>query len=113
MTILEAIAAAIEPYSVSDEALEKEFIDAQAFFKTSGNGEDDYTASMHSVVALAAMSCLNRLRTLTNENIGGISQSYDTAKLIQAIKGIARRAGLSPLLVLDEDETSTSRIRVL
>lgn len=103
MTNLEAIAAQIEPFSISDDAYEKAFIDACAHFSVSAYSDDDYDADMVQVVALASMCCLNSLRVLTSENIGGISQSYDTNRLETMIKGIAKRAGLSASLVLDSD----------
>lgn len=103
MTNLEAIAAQIEPYSLSDEACEKAFIDACAHFDATAYVDDDYSASAAQVVALASMCCLNSLRILSSENIGGLSQSYDTSRLETMIKGIAKRAGLSASLVLDDE----------
>jgi len=103
MTNREAIAADIEPYSLSDDAYEKAFVDACAHFGVSGAIDNDYTIELRRPCALASMYCLNRLRVLSSENIGGISQSYDTGEIDELIVGIAKRAGLSPALVMDDD----------
>lgn len=102
MTNLEAIAATIEPYSVSDESLEKALIDASARYGEL-NPTSTYTLSGKKCVALASMLCLSRLRVLTAENIGGISQNYSIQKIEKAIKAIANDAGISPDLVLADD----------
>lgn len=109
MTIREAISGEIEPYGLSDESIEKAFIDANGRF-----GEDaelsidnDYSYSYKKIVAFAAMLCLNRLRELTSENIGGISQSYDVKKLESRIKAIANESGISSDLVLADISNPT------
>lgn len=102
MTNREAIIGEIEPYSLSDESIEKSFIDAASRFTVFGDIDCEYTAEMRQVVAYTAMLCLNRLRVLSSENIGGISQSFNVDKLEKRIKGIANEAGLSPDLVLAE-----------
>lgn len=109
MTIREAISGEIEPYGLSDESLEKAFIDANGRF---GDTEDadielTYDYSWKKVVGYAAMLCLNRLRELTSENMGGISQSYDVRKLEKRIAAIANDAGLSPDLVLSDGSDAT------
>lgn len=115
MTIREAISGEIEPYGLSDESMEKAFIDSNGRF---GNDEaltveDDYSYAHKKVVAFAAMLCLNRLRELTSENIGGISQSYDVKKLESRIKAIAVESGISPDLVLaDDSEASISYVPI-
>lgn len=101
MTIKEALIAEIEPYSLSEDAITKTLIDAQSRID-GGSEEDDYTSDSRRMVALAAMMCLNRLRVLASENIGGISQSYNTSELVKRIKAIASGAGLSADLVLGE-----------
>lgn len=110
MTNIEAIAAEIEPYSLSDDAYTKALIDACAHFSTALDADEEYAAGSMKTIALAAMSCLNRLRVLAAENNGGISQNYNTAELEEAIKGIAKRAGLSAALVLDDEDGSTPTI---
>ena len=113
MTILEAIIGEIEPYSLSDESIEKSFIDAAGRFGVFGDVEEEYDYSMKQVIALASMLCLNRLRVLSNENIGGISQTYNVAKLEKRIAAIANGAGLSADLVLaDGDGSSVSYMNV-
>jgi len=115
MTIREAISGEIEPYGLSDESVEKAFIDANGRF-----GEDEtleiedvYLYSMKKVVAFAAMLCLNRVRELTAENIGGISQNYDVKKLEKRIKAIATEAGLpSDIVLADSDEPSVTFISI-
>lgn len=103
MTNREAIATEIEPYSLSDEAYETAFIKAQAHFGISDGVDDEYSASMIQPVAYAGMVCLAKLLTLSSENIGGISQAYNTQKVVAAIKALAQSAGLSASLVLDDD----------
>lgn len=112
MTNIEAVAATIEPYSVSDESLEKALIDAGARFGYAPKDEP-YTLDNKKVVALASMLCLSRLWVLTSENIGGISQAYSVAKLEKAIKAIANDADISPDLVLaDNEENSITCISI-
>lgn len=107
MTNREAVAATIEPYSVSDDALDKALIDASERFGEFAP-DDNYSLGAKKCVALASMLCLARLRVLTAENIGGISQNYDVSKLDKAIKAIANDAGISPDLVAsDEDNIVT------
>ena len=65
--------------------------------------ESNYNADMIMPVAYAGMICLAKLLTLSNENIGGVSQSYDTSKLTAAIKSLAASAGLSASLVLEDE----------
>lgn len=103
MTNIEAVAAAIEPYSVSDDALEKALIDAGDRFGELSS-EDTYSAEGKKTVALASMLCLSRLRVLQSENIGGISNAYVVAKIEKVIKAIANDAGISADLVLADDE---------
>lgn len=103
MTNREAIATEIEPYSLSDEAYETAFVKAQQHFGIVQGVDDNYSPVMIQPVAYAGMICLAKLITLTNENIGGVSQSYNTQKVIAAIKSLAQSAGLSASLVLDDD----------
>lgn len=113
MTNREAIASEIEPYSLSDEAIETAFIKAKAHFGISADIEDDYAADMIQTVSYAGMISLAKLRTLTNENVGGVSQSYDTSKLKELIIALANSAGLSPSLVLGDvqDNFGVSAVR--
>lgn len=105
MTNSEAIASEIQPFSTSDEALEKMFIDAVDKFDVSGSIDDDYSVAMKQVVAYAAMRILCKMRVLSSENVGGISQSYkDKNTLIDSmIKSIAKDSGLDADSVLDDD----------
>lgn len=109
MTNREAIIGEIEPYSLSDESIEKSFIDAATKFSVFGDIDCEYTPEMMQIVAYTAMLCLNRLRVLSSENIGGISQSFSVSKLEKRIKAIASEAGLSADMVLAEgnDESVT------
>lgn len=102
MTYLEAVAATIEPYSVSDESLEKALIDASERFGAFA-ADDNYTLEGKKCVALASMLCLAHLRVLESENIGGISNSYAVTKIEKAIKAIASDADISADLVLADD----------
>lgn len=110
MTNIEAVAATIEPYSVSDEAITKALIDASEKFECPVNAE--YSLSAKKGVALASMLCLARLRVLTAENIGGISQNYDVTKLDKAIKAIANDAGISADLVNTDDDNVVTCISI-
>jgi hypothetical protein len=105
MTISEAIASEIQPFSTSDETLEKMFIDAAERFSVSASVEDDYSISVKKPVAYAAMRILYKMRVLSSENVGGISQGYkDNKNLIDSmIKSIAKDAGLDAGLVIDND----------
>lgn len=106
MTIREAIAAEIEPYALSDNAVEKAAITSFAKYDgTEVDVESDYTSSMDKSCGFAAMLLLSQLMTLTGENIGGISQSYkdNMADLRRMIKSIANRIGVSADLVLADD----------
>lgn len=107
MTNRQAITADIEPYSLSDESVEKSFLDAVMRFGMIANVDDEYSLEMKQSVAMASMLCLNRLRILESENIGGISQSFNVSKLEKRIRVIANEAGLSPDLVLASDSEDT------
>ena len=104
MTNREAIAAEILPYSLDENGLEKLFIDCAAHFGVEAEVDDNYSVSLQRPVALAAMRCLARMKVLQREQVDVISNTYDTAKLNQAIAAIAASAGLSPSLVDAEDD---------
>lgn len=107
MTNREAIAAEIEPYSLSDASVEKSLLDANHRMGTTGDADEIYIPSaMKRTVALASMLCLNRMRELENENIGGISQSFNVKSLEKRIHAIANEAGISPELVLSQDDNT-------
>lgn len=116
MTILSAISAKIEPYSVSDEALELAFIESSHYFGLSGYSvEDDYDVSvLLKSISLSAMKILSNLKTLSNENLGGVSNSYDTSKIDKMIRAIASSAGISSSLVgvddISENTISIARV---
>ena len=113
MTNREAILGEIEPYSLSDESVEKAFIDAVGRLNSFGDVDSEYDYNMKQVVALASMLCLNRLRVLSSENIGGISQTFNVSKLEKRIAVIANEAGLSADLVLaDEDSASVTYMNI-
>lgn len=105
MTISEAIASEIQPFSTSDEAIEKVYIDAADRFGVIGDVDGTYTVSLKQPVAYSAMRLLYKFRVLSNENIGGISQSYkDKNSLIDdMIKSIAKDSGLDADLVLNDE----------
>lgn len=104
MTNREAIAAEIQPYSLDENGLEKLFVDAAAHFGVQADVDDDYSTALQQPVALAAMRCLARMKVLQREQLDVISNTYDTAKLNQAIAAIAASAGLSASLVDAEDD---------
>ncbi len=104
MTILTAVSAKIEPYSVSDEALEVNFTEAADFLGVSASVEDTYVVGEHlKAVTLAAMKILSGLRTLASENLGGLSNTYDRSQINAMIKALAKSAGL-PLSLVGVDE---------
>lgn len=104
MTNREAIAAEIEPYSLSEDGLDKLFIDCAAHFGVTADVEDDYDADMMRPVALAAMRCLARMRVLASEHVDAISNSYNVNGINKAIASIAASAGLSTSLVDAEND---------
>ena len=105
MTNREAIAATILPYSLNEDGLEKLFLDSADHFGVTAGVDDEYVAAtMKRTVALAAMFCLARMKVLQREQVDVINNTYDTAKLNQAIESIAASAGLSPSLVGDESD---------
>ena len=55
MTISEAIASEIQPFSTSDETLEKMFIDAVDKFSITASVADEYSVAEKKPVAYAAM----------------------------------------------------------
>lgn len=103
MTISEAIASEIQPFSTSDETLEKMFIDAADKFSSMASVADEYSVAVKKPVAYAAMRILYKMNPLSSENIGGISQSYKNDKKLidKMIKSIAKDAGLDADLVID------------
>ena len=103
MTISEAIASEIQPFSTSDETLEKMFIDAADKFSITAFVADEYSVAVKKPVAYAAMRILYKMNPLSSENIGGISQSYKNDKNLidKMIKSIAKDAGLDADLVID------------
>lgn len=105
MTNREAIIGEIEPYSLSDESIEKSYLDAMEKYPALGDIDCEYDSSMRKIVAYASMLCLNRLRVLSSENIGGISQSFNVEKIERRIKNIANEAGIpSDLLLVDSED---------
>lgn len=109
MTNREAIAAEIEPYSLSEDGLEKLFIDCAAHFGKESGVDDDYSADMKRPVALAAMRCLARMRVLSSEKVDVISNTYSVNGINKAIASIAAAAGLSPSLVDADSDNDTIR----
>lgn len=103
MTISEAIASEIQPFSTSDETLEKMFIDAADKFNSTASVADEYSVAVKKPVAYAAMRILYKMNPLSSENVGGISQSYKNDKNLidKMIKSIAKDAGLDADLVID------------
>ncbi len=105
MTNREAIASEIEPYSLSEEGIEKLFLDCTAHFGVEGTIDGEYSpATMKRPVALAAMRCLARMRVLASEHVDVISNTYNVKGINAAIASIAASAGLSPSLVEAEDD---------
>ncbi len=108
MTNSEAIASEIQPFSTSDETIEKMFLDASDRFGISAAVEDDYDVKTCKVaVAFAAMRILYKMKVLSSENVGGISQSYKEKNTIidDMINSIAKDAGLDADMVINSDSS--------
>lgn len=105
MTNSEAIASEIQPFSTADEAIEKMFIDATDRFNITSSVDDEYSVEDKCAVAYAAMRILYKMKVLSSENIGGISQSYKDKNAIidDMIRSIAKDSGLDADMVLDSD----------
>lgn len=105
MTISEAIASEIQPYSVAEEAIEKMFIDAVYKYDLEASVDEDYSVAYKKPVAYAAMRLLYKMRPLSSENIGGVSQGYKNEQSLidDMIKSVAKDAGIDPALVLNEE----------
>lgn len=106
MTNSEAIASEIQPFSISDEAIEKMFLDAADRFGVAAGIEDDYdVGKCKSVVAYAAMRILYKMKVLSSEKVGGISQSYKEKNSIidDMIRSIAKDSGLDADMVINSD----------
>lgn len=115
MTNREAIAAEIEPYSLSEDGLEKLFIDSAAHFGIyeDADVDDDYEPAYMRTVALCAMRCLARMRVLANEKVDVISNTYNVDGINKAIASIAASAGLSPALVdAENDKDSLTAVQI-
>lgn len=102
MTVREAVAAEIEPYVLSDNAVDKAI--KSSFYRFGGNDsidpEGNYSPVDDKQIGFAAMLLLGQLLSLTNEKVDVISNSYDNEELEKAIKAIANRIGVSADLVL-------------
>lgn len=111
MNIIEAIATEIEPYEQSMASMEKGLIDA-GFRFTPYAPTDEYNSEARKTVAFASILCLSKMLSLSSENAGGFSQSYDTKRLEDRIKSIAESAGISPDLVLKENDNNIYCIHI-
>ncbi len=109
MTIREAVAAEIEPYALSDNAVDKAIISSYYRFRgtTDTDPEGNYSPADDKEVGFAAMLLLGQLLTLTNEKVDVISNSYDNEDLKKAIGAIANRIGVNPDLVLGDQGKDT------
>lgn len=105
MTISEAIASEIQPFSTSDETIEKMFVDAADKYSVEASVDNNYSVAVKQPVAYSAMRILYKMRVLSSENVGGISQSYKEKQTLidDMIKSIAKDAGLDADLVLNSD----------
>jgi len=106
MTNEDAVKGAIEPYALSDDAVEKFYIDAQGAYG-GGDFTDSYSVDNLQTVNYAAILCLNNCRTLSSENAGGVSQSYDTQRIAKMIRALAAAAGLDISDDLLDDDSPT------
>lgn len=81
------------------------FIDASEKFDVTASVEDSYTTSVKKAVAYAAMRILYKMRVLSSENLGGISQGYKEKNTLidDMIKSIAKDADLDADTVLNTD----------
>ena len=76
MTISEAIASEIQPFSTSDETLEKMFIDATDKFSITASVADEYSVAVKKPVAYAAMRILYKI-TKYRVGRGGFNRPHN------------------------------------
>lgn len=91
MTNYEAISAAIYPYDVDENLIQKSCIDLDL------DPDVAYQRSSKPNVAKASISVLRNLISLSNESNGGYSLSYDANKLKERIYNIAKENGLADI----------------
>ena len=99
MTTLEAIIGSLYPYAVDEALILKTCVDLDI------NEADEYETTLREKVARATIHILQNLATLSSENNGGRSASYDVAQLKNRIYCIASFHGLSD--VVAEFDTRT------
>jgi hypothetical protein len=109
MTLKAAILSLIEPYELSDDAVERALSDAVERLgeKTEYQVEDDYNKASRKSAALAAMMLLMQLWSLQSESVAGTSSSFSADSIKRRIKFIAQNNGLNSSLVLDDDDEAS------
>lgn len=100
MTNFEAISARLYPYSVDSDLIEVSCIDAGL------ESDAPYTSGQKTEVAMVVISILRNMVALSSESNGGYGLSYDTDKLKERIRLIAKDYGLTD--IADEFNTSPS-----
>ena len=87
------------------------FIDASDKFNVEANVDDDYDVKKHKIiVAYSAMRILYKMKVLSSENMGGISQSYKEKNSLidDMIYSIAKDSGLDADMVINSDSNDYS-----
>lgn len=91
MTILESIIGSIYPYAVDEALILKTCIDYSL------DEAEEYTLAVKENVARATISILQNIVTLSGENRGGDSMSYNVDNIKERIYHIAISNGLTDI----------------
>lgn len=91
MTNYEAISAAVYPYDVDCRLINKSCVDNNI------DPDAEYWGEDRKSIALAAISILRALVSLSSESNGGFSLSYDADMLKERIVGIAKENGFADI----------------
>jgi hypothetical protein len=115
MKVIDAVLGLIEPFEFSDAAIEVAL--AQSAVQLAADevmSGEPYTTENMQVCTLAAMRLLWQGATLSSESLAGVSHSYNADNVKRRIKSLAAAGGLSPFLVLsDEDEPTVRYVPVM
>lgn len=92
MTNIEALISDCYPYSIPKGLLEKCLVDVEL------EPSEPYESGDERSIATAACKVLSKLISLTSENEGGFSQSYDVQALKSRIESICNQQKLDASL---------------
>lgn len=88
MTNLEALIGELEPFTVSNLAVNKKLIDHEIA------GSDTYIISSKTLIALCAIEILVQMLSLSSENSGRMSQSFDKDGVKLRIIALCKESGI-------------------